>query len=176
MREKTPHAAREEARGPILGIDPDTRRIAFAFVNRAGRVRAVRTVERADSRGRVRADYDAALAGLFERAAQHGATVYAEGIFLRDRRRGSVVGFRSLAEVQGEMKAAARRAGVRLETVAVSTWRAPVLGFTRDRARLKAAAMKRACQHWAGALTEHEADAVCIALYGATAAARAGAA
>lgn len=52
----------------VLGIDADVHRVAYALVD-DGTVKCFGTVERADSRGRVRDGYDSRLTALTPAAA-----------------------------------------------------------------------------------------------------------
>lgn len=153
----------------VIGIDADVHRVAWAAV-RDGRVVAVETIERANSRGRVDERYDQRLTALMRSAEKQGAVVYLEGIFLAEDRDTSparnVQAFRALAEVQGEIKRAGRLCGVPVETAGIAEWHSAILGFLRGRERLKEAAMEEAVKVCGFALTEHEADAVCVAMYG----------
>lgn len=154
----------------IVGIDADFHRVAWAAVH-GGRVVAVETIERSNTKSRMCEGYDLAVRSLFRRAFEKGATVYLEGIFLATHRgtstKRNVDGFRRLAEMQGELKAAARACGVLVETVQANTWHANMLGFVKGRDELQAAA-NRLAQEVTGLddLTDHESDAVCIALWG----------
>jgi hypothetical protein len=153
----------------IIGIDADVHRVAWAAV-RNGCVSAVATIERANSRGRVSEDYDHRLTVLMRKAQDLGAVVYLEDIWLAEDRETSpernVQAFKALAQVQGEIKREARRCSVPVVDVSPNSWHSEVLGFTRGRERLKEAAMSLASALWATSLTEHEADAVCVGLYG----------
>jgi len=155
----------------VIGIDADTRRLAYCVLD-GRQVRAVRTIQRADSRGRVfHSTYDAALTRFMRRAQDVGGLVFVEGIFLTEFKghatARNVLGFSRLAEVAGELKRVARLHAVPLVVVPASTWRAEVLGFVKDREKLKAAAMAKA-RELTGRddLTEHESEACCIALFG----------
>lgn len=156
-------------RDVVIGIDADVHRIAWAAV-RDGALLAVETVERANSRGRVDERYDQRLTALMRRAADVGAVVYLEGIYLAEDRELSqarnVQAFRALAEVQGEIKHEARRCSVPILVVAATQWHSNVLGFVRGREALKEAARTVAQSLAARELSEHEADAVCVDLYG----------
>ncbi len=147
----------------IIGIDPDSARLAVAVLRQARRP-IIRTLPRADYRGRIDAGYDAALESLMGWASEKGAAVFAEDCWLG---RNSAT-FKSLSQVQGELLAAARRHDVEIELVAPSAWQRAVLGFSKDRDALKAASIEYAQEMTSqdGALSEHEADAVCIAAYG----------
>lgn len=156
----------------VLGIDADTRRVAWAWCYSDGEMSPARTIMRSNSRGAMTADYDQKLNDSFEILWRAGGCIYLEGIYLpapdgpRAERR-NVRAFAALAEVHGEIKWVARGFGLRVEVVTPNKWHSAILGFTTGRAELKAAAMEKA-RDLTGLddLTEHEADAVCIALYG----------
>jgi len=155
----------------VIGIDADSKRLAYCALD-SGAIRAVGTIERANQAGRIEGRYDSALTAFMRRASEMGAVVYLEGIFLPERQGQStprnVLAFERLAEVHGEIKRAARLCAVPVEDVNPSVWHSAILGFSRGREELKAAAMAKA-RTLTGRddLTEHEADAVCIALHGA---------
>lgn len=153
----------------IIGIDADVHRVAWAAV-RDGVLLAVETVQRANSRGRVDERYDQRLTALMRRTADIGGVVYLEGVYLATDRELSpernVQAFRALAEVQGEIKREARRCSVPVFVVTATQWHSRILGFVRGREALKAAAMALAQPIVTRELSEHEADAVCVALYG----------
>lgn len=157
----------------VIGIDADARRLAYC-VMQGGRFSAVRSMERSNQAGTVHGRYDQHLTALMQRANEIGAVVYLENIFLQNRGQGSVMGFKAMAEVQGEIKREARRFSVPVIPVMAITWHSDVLGFTRNRDALKRAAMEKAVEAVGyrlkaegRALTQHEADATCIAFYGA---------
>ena len=153
----------------VIGIDADTKRVALCIMQ-GPTVRQVATIERANTTGRIAPDFDQKLTSLMRWAADHGAVMYLEDIFLKDGSAQNVRGFQSLACVQGELLARARQCGnVPLLLVSASAWRSEVLGFTKDRTKLKLAAGIEAARVLGDAereLTEHESDSVCIALYG----------
>lgn len=153
----------------VIGIDADVHRVAYAAVC-GERVLGAGTIERANSKGRIDERYDQGLTALMRRAQEIGAVVWLEGIYLAEdgstSQARNVQGFRALAEVHGEIRREARRHGVPVEEAAPSAWHSAVLGFVRGRDALKLAAQSAAGRAWAGELTEHEADAVCVALYG----------
>lgn len=146
-------------------MDPDVHRLAYGTLV-DGAFRGVRTILRANSAGRMVETYDGALVALMRRAADVGAVLYLENIFLAANDRQNVEAFAHMSEVQGEVLGEARRQGVRVERVWASTWHSRVLGFTRDRVKLKAAAQTIAVGLAGYPLTEHEADALCLAVYG----------
>lgn len=150
----------------VIGVDPDTRQIAYAAVV-DGEVVGVRTIPRANQRGIVRRGYEAALQALMDRARDRGAMIFIEGIYLpMDRKQANVRGFAALAEVQGEIKSAARRADLEAVSVTAGEWHSAVLGFTKGRECLKAAARQKAESLFVGEWSEHECDAICVAMYG----------
>lgn len=165
----------------VIGIDADVHRVAYAVVD-GDEVRAVETIERVVNRvGHVSERYDARLTALMRRASELGAMVYLEGIWLAENGgRGkaaprNVQVYQKLAEVQGEIKRAARLCAVPVEIVSPTTWHWAVLGMRAGREALKRAAQKKAfaatskllSQFADRELSEHEADAVCITLYAA---------
>ena len=159
----------------VLGIDADFHRVAFAVLNGTG-VKATGTIERANRAGRIDGRYDSRLTAMCRRASEVGAVIYLEGIFLSEPKGGAgnhlpnrrnVLGFARLAEVQGEIKRSARLSAVPVEVVSPSAWHRAVLGFTKPREKLKAAALNEAGELTGRVdLSEHEADAVCLGLYG----------
>lgn len=150
----------------VVGIDADVVRLAYAVL-RAGRLTAVATIQRTDYLGRVVPDYDHRLDTLMARSVSGGAEVWLEDIYLASGPgKRNVRAFASLARVQGEIYAAARRNGLDLHGVLASRWQPSVLGLSRGRDALKAASMQLAQREWARPLTDHEADAVCIAKFG----------
>jgi hypothetical protein len=163
----------------VIGIDADARRLAYAVVQ-GGRLRAVCLITRSEPNGTIHGRYDQLLTALMMKARAEDGVIYLEDIYLDDRKgkggpnkhfHGSTTGFKHLAEVQGEIKREARRFGVPVVSVKAVTWYSKVLGFTKDRAKLKAASMEKATATARSigvrGLSEHEADAVNIALYGA---------
>lgn len=151
----------------VVGIDADARRLAYATIDGGG-LRAVATIARANQAGRIDARYDTALLCLMRNAADSGAVVYLEDVYLptTGHTGRNVQGFKTLAVVQGEIRAVARRCGVPVELTSASAWHSTVLGFTKPRAELKAASMAKARTLAGQDLSEHEADAIGLALYG----------
>ena len=153
----------------ILGIDPDVHRLAYAvWFN--GRITAVQTIDRADSRRNIKVRYDCALTDLMRRASDRGAIIYLEDIFLAQGAKANVRGFKSMAEVQGEIKQAARKSQVPLVGVMATSWQSDILGLTRGREKLKEASLAHAAKVFptpGRMLSDHEADAICIAEFGA---------
>lgn len=166
----------------VIGIDADTRRVAYGVVE-DGLVLDVGEIPRTNTTGRFDVRYDQALTTLVRRAQASGAVIYLEDVYLPETRnleRGTrndeirnVQTLIALAAVQGEIKARARQHGVPVEPVSANVWRSAVLGQTVGRERLKALAMERARQSLQSSgyslqveLTEHMAEAVCIAEFG----------
>lgn len=150
----------------VVGVDADSRRIAYATVLR-GSVRAVATITRSNQMNRIAEDYDARLTAWIRLASDHGAVIVLEDIFLADRKETNVVTYKSLAVVQGEITREARRHRVPVHLVQAVEWRAKVLSSGRGREELKRLAQLLAGQVTGLELSEHESEAVCIALYGA---------
>ena len=149
-----------------IGLDADTVRLAYCGIT-DGSVAGVGTIERLPKSGEIPERYDLVLAVLMKRAAALDATIYLEGIWLpQDRSRANVQGFRALAEVQGEILAMARWSGARVQVVQPTVWQSKVLGITRGRTEIKKAAQRIATGLTKRVLSEHESDAVCLAMYG----------
>ena len=70
----------------VIGIDADTRRIAYAVHDGGDTFRAVSSFERAKTSGRIVEAYDATLTTLILHAIHAGAVIYLEGIYLPERR------------------------------------------------------------------------------------------
>ncbi len=155
---------------PVIGIDADSCALAWSLW-RNGKIESAGTIRRADAKGKIYPAYDSALATFMERAQAIRATVYAEGIFLAETKGRAtprnVQAFLKLAHVQAELLQAARVHRVRIECVSPNTWHAAILSFTTDRPRLKTAARDLAEMHLPNReISQHEADALCICLYG----------
>ena len=153
----------------IVGMDADTKRLAVAAVER-GKVISVWTIKRRNTTGRTEADYGHQLTAFIRRCQDRGAALCLEGIYLPpDQSTANVKGFAKLAEVHGEVKHVAAAHGVPVVVVSPNAWHKTELGFTTPRAKLKEAALAKAQRITRrDDLTEHEADAVCIALHGET--------
>ncbi len=151
----------------IIGIDADVYRIAIAVVNKR-KVVHVETINRAKAPSVIWPQYDARLAAFMTQARTANACVFLEGIYLDERKpTRNVRSFQVLAEVHGEVKRAARVAGVCVEVVAPPTWQSRVLGMTKGRESIKAASMRLAkSESGRQDLSQHEADAICIAIFG----------
>lgn len=152
---------------PIIGIDADSRQLPYAvIVDNA--VESVQTIVRSNSHGRFDERYWIELTRLVRSAQEWGAVIYLESIYLPadgvESR--NVATFEALAKVHGEIEHEARKHRVPIEKAEPSTWRMYVLGENRGGSALKAMAMKTAAEYWAKAMTEHEAEAVCIAIFG----------
>lgn len=160
----------------VIGIDPDWYRLAYAVLLDR-HVRAVVTIPRL-AKVEIHPQYDARLAALMRYAVGRNARVYLEAIYLAERveaEEGQAPGrstrnvqtFQRLAEVQGEILAAARRSNVTVCRVMPRAWQCAVLGKVRGREAIKEASVETAQARWGRPLSSHEADAVCIALFGA---------
>ena len=150
---------------PVFGVDPDVHRMAIADAIH-GQVQRVQTITRSNTRGRIDPAYDSTLTAFMRHVQEVGGVIYLEGIFLAGRGNGSVKGFASMSELQGELKRAARMNSVPLIVVPPSTWHASILKITRGRDELQAASNARAAALMGRDVTDHEADACMIALYG----------
>lgn len=151
----------------VIGIDPDVHRLAYAVLGN-GHVPVVRTIPRENPKGDMEPQYDKRLSGLFRAAAEHNAVVWLEDIYLAHGKACNPKAYRRMAEVHGEIQRVARLAGVPVHTVLASTWQPRILtdGHRAERKVLKRLARQHAQDYVGRPLTEHEADAVCIALYG----------
>jgi len=150
----------------VIGVDADRRRLAVAVLSDGKRWR--KSIERTDSAGRFVATYREQVGAMMAYAARQGAVVFLEGIYLPpqgDMRR-NVDTFRVLANVQGEPVYEAHFAGVDLRLVQPTQWQSAVLGFARDRGRIKAASSEVAGRLFGPGLSEHESDAACLCIYG----------
>jgi hypothetical protein len=127
-------------------------------------------IERMTAKGSMMFDYDQRLTALMRKCQEAGSVVYLEDTYLapvgkEDR---NVQTLKTLCKVAGEIEACARRHRVPVVLVTAGEWRAAVLGRTIGREDLKAMALKRASIATGRRdLSEHMADAVCIAQYGA---------
>ena len=160
----------------IIGIDADVRRVAYGVIHAGRRFESMAaTIQRTNNRGSFDPEYDQQLTALLRRACEWGAVVWIEHIYLPENLTKKTVPrnvqtFQRLAEVQGEIARAARLYCVPIQRVGPTVWHSAVLGFTCDREELKDAAMAKAREIVDRELTEHEADALCVALYGLRAA------
>lgn len=150
----------------VIGIDADRQRLAV--VRHLGDSPTWYTIDRFDSRRNIHGSYSRSLVHLMEKA-RGTAVVFLEDVYLP--RKGNPLRdldtYRVLANVQGEIMYEAARHGVEVRRVAPVTWQKHVLGFCRDREKLKAASAveaRRLLGPWN--LSEHESDAACICLYG----------
>lgn len=152
----------------VVGIDADVHRIAWACVC-GGSVKEVGQFPRANSKGRIDRGYVTGLMGLMKAAQLSGAQVWLEGIFLPEKgtsTRRNVEGFRRMAGVQGEIYLAGLQHGVPVDLVQPATWMRDLLGLKKGQGNPKAWSMDWAQRFWGRAMSSHEADAVCIALWG----------
>ena len=156
----------------VIGIDADARRLAYA-VMRGGAFHVAKHIERSSASNVRCGDYHRRLIEFMQAARKHNAVIYLEDIYLQftPKKPGytqhfSVTGFQALAEVQGEIKLEANSCQVPIVLVKAVTWYSEILGITRDRDKLKPASMKVAQRIARRDLSQHEADAVCLALYG----------
>ncbi len=153
----------------VIGIDADTRRIAYAVINITGTLERFGTVARRDSRGRYATDYVdniSSLFGLLDKSSGRVFRVYVEDCFLASGAQQNVRTLKSLCRVTGQIELFAHMAGIqRPAFVEPGDWQFHVLGQTVDRAKLKAMSMEHAREFTDEELTEHEADAICIADY-----------
>ena len=151
----------------VLGIDADSQGVSWCLLD-GDRVEAD-TIGRTSRAGEVDPEYDARLASLLKEARARNAGVVLEGIWLASGTSTAIRNvqvFRVLAEIQGEIKAAARANGVPVVVVQPTTWHAAVLGFVRGRAELKGASMEVGRMFAGEDLDEHQSDALALALYG----------
>lgn len=139
----------------ILGLDPDTVRVAYALVEYDGMTPKVHSC------GTVLPTTERMSAPLRE-AQMRDAVVYCEEIFLRNTQ-----GFKSLAKVQGRIEDACNECRLELRYVYPSTWHSSFGWNGLKRAELKAISMQYARANCASVSTDHEADAICIAIHGA---------
>lgn len=155
----------------VLGVDADTHRVAWALVRMVGDemlVHEVGTVERSNSRKRMRGGYDSGLDAIPWGLA---TAVYVERPYLSDVNGvtipQNVEMFGRLSEILGEVCAAARRGGKVARRVEAKDWQEAVLGLSKGRTKLKEAMMVLAqpMYPWRP-LTEHEGDAIGVAKFG----------
>lgn len=155
----------------VAGMDPDTRRIAYA-VTYGAQVLHVATVDRTTSKGRFLPAYDSQITTVMRWLQQAGAVLYLEGIYLPRNDRGqkiearNVKTFQQLAKVHGELEQLARLHRVPTFTAAPVAWQAAQLKITKGREAIKKESKRLAAELWPAGTTEHEADAIQIALYG----------
>lgn len=145
----------------ILGLDADTHRIAWAWLER-DRIVLVGTIPRADVDGTVLPDYDRQIRAKFLSLVGRGRIVTEQPFCHRNIRT-----YGALSEVLGELRWIARTLNVPFHAMSPNDVHNR-LGFAYPRSRLDAKQIMRAMAHraWDCGLTQHEADAVCIALAG----------
>lgn len=156
----------------VMGIDADTKRIAYAVL-KDGLCIEVGTIMRRRYNGNFHEDYDKELDALFgdKLFKKNRVYIWLENVF--KSRNVKVVA--ALGEVQGEVIAAARRNGQSIpveQRPYQQAWRAPTIR-TSKKEEVPAAEMMLAQSSLKGksgkefiTLTEHEAAAVCIGVYG----------
>lgn len=157
--------------GPIVGIDADTHRVAWASIWE-NQVWNVQTIKRVSKGGVFSASYDDEMGAFFDNCRESNALLLIEDCYLPITRaeyvqQHCIETFKALARVQGEILAAARRIGLEIQVVAPCDWQRTILGHQHGRRDLKAASRRQARSLWPNFETEHEADAICIAFYGA---------
>jgi hypothetical protein len=148
----------------ILGVDPHVDHLTITELI-GGVVATCRTIRRGKE-GNPFPDWMRTLCAEFK--TSQNWQVYIEGIYLAQhgkQRKENVQAFASLAAVQGEVGMVCRYYRVPLTVVPPTTWMSEVLGITRGREEIKAASMEQARRLWA-VTNEHEADSVCLAVYG----------
>jgi len=154
----------------IYGLDPDVHRIAFVSM-RDEKITQVKTIPRANKIGRIHPEYIHTMKRLFYVASHCGAFVLMEGIFLNVGKKGQAIpqtnidAFRRLAEVQGEVKIFAASYQVPIDVVQPSTWQCEVFG-TYDKNKELSTTLAKVVAKDFGELSDHESDALCIAIYG----------
>lgn len=151
---------------PVVGIDADTKGIAWCWLN--GTLGQVQWFPRELYSG-VPGRYRERLKEMMHKASWLGATIYLEDIFFNKKAHidEAITVFRGLARVQGELLYEAEFWSIPVVAVPVYEWRMGVFGASRGRAVAKDMAMQKAKTICPNNLNEHEAEAVCIALYAA---------
>lgn len=154
----------------IVGIDADTQRVALASINlSSGHIPVVLTIDRANTRGAVDVNYDYRLRETLTPMTGHVDALFLEDVYTSGGH-GEIPANPNVAyalkEVHGEIKMIARSFGIRVEMVSPIEWHNAILFETKGRETLKRLAMEKASEAFRGQMTEHEADAFCIALYG----------
>ena len=153
--------------GHLVGIDADVHRIAWAYLY-CGEVRKVGEFPRANSKGRIDKAYVSSLMGLMTSAQWSGATLWLEDIFLAEKgtsTRRNVEGFKRLSWVQGEILIFSLMKAVPLEMVHPATWMSGLFGRGRGQGNTKELSMAWARSLWDCDITQHQADAICIATW-----------
>lgn len=152
----------------VIGIDPDTKRISWAVFEN-GQYKCRGTFARM-LKGRMIEVYRLDAKRFFHRAAERGAKVHVEDIFLGRDSKGKplVTAYKALAGLQGELKFIAKGVGLELTFVSCLDWRRSQLGFVCGPDALQRASHLRA-EELAGEPVScpHESDATCIAAHGA---------
>ncbi len=150
----------------VIGIDADTRRVAYAVISHSGQLQAVSTIPREARAGFVDSAYDARLTSLMRKAQDAGAMILVEDTWVSETDTRNVTTVKRLTEVIGEIRARARMYSVPVDTVDPATWRSETIGVLTDRPTSKAAARDWVMRHYKVTPTEHECEAICIAEYG----------
>lgn len=162
--------------GLVVGIDADTRRLAWVAVDAEGVVVEYGVILRRRGAGGcvVEPTYATELWWLCGWCARKGARVWVEGVYFKPaldgQARCSMKGFMAHREAVDEIVEALRAAGVEVSTVRASEWQSALFGRGLLRAELKEKALaavrdvrwRRGEDRW----NEHLADAVCIARWG----------
>jgi hypothetical protein len=151
--------------GPIVGLDADCRQVAVGVFHE-GRWWSTEYL-RTNQRNRFADCYATRIEALFQRCQVQGARVWVEDTYLATGKQRNVVAFKSLNRVQGELVYLAHKYRVPCKLVLATEWQTGLFGFSAPRDALKSAAMAKA-QSLTGRsdLTEHEADALCLAYWG----------
>lgn len=139
----------------FIGFDAARRRTGWAFVRCPG-VWDTGIVNVADAQG---------LGAIIARAKAAGVTrAVIENCYLGQGSKRNVYTLKTLQEAQTRIRVACEMAGIPVELVYAQTWQAAynITGKRKDR---KLGAQRVAHALGAGALTEDEADAVCLAEY-----------
>ena len=142
-----------------LGIDPDTRRIAWALI-RDSKVIDVGAIPRKSAVDNFNIDYPASVGYLLARNV--GAMVYIEDVFVQR----NIKTYGLLCEVRGELKMIARQQEVNPVFVMPDAWRRVVFGKPLKGADRGPAEMAYAQKIYPGEYSPHVAAAICIAAYG----------
>ena len=142
-----------------LGIDPDTRRIAWALI-RDSKVIDIGAIPRKSAVDNFNIDYPASVGYLLARNT--GAMVYIEDVYVQR----NVRTYGVLCEVRGELKMIARKQDIRPVFVMPDAWRRVVFGKPLKGADRAPAEMEYAQKLCSGEYSAHVAAAICIAAYG----------
>lgn len=139
----------------FIGFDAAKKRTGWAYSPRA----------RVWSTGIIDVTDGAALAEILDAAKWHGVSrAVIENCYLSQGSKRNVYTLKTLQEAQTRIRVACEMAGLPVDLVYAQTWQA-AFGITGKRADRKLGAQRVAHALGAGALTEDEADAVCLADY-----------